>query len=273
MGLRFEGSGNEGRKRKAKRGLGFYLSIVLCCGAVALLVATSTFSADDESNPRSMDSAALASQTAGQTGEDVSYSDSLAVDETAMDGGETSDAMPQDAEYASATTEAAVTTTTATAPTTAPTVATSAAAEDGALPVSAAASFRLPTDGSMTGGFSGDELIYCATMCDWRTHNGIDIAGKPGAPVVACADGIVESFTQDMLYGNTAIIKHSDDIIVYYCGLADTQMVTAGLQVKAGDVIGYIGVVPCESADEPHIHLAVMKDGQFVDPAALLGIA
>ena len=108
-------------------------------------------------------------------------------------------------------------------------------------------------------------------MCDWRVHNGVDITGEAGAEVRACADGIVENFAADMLYGNTAIIRHADDSILYYSGLSDTKMVSAGLEVHAGDVIGYIGEVPCELEDGPHIHLTMVKDGKFIDPAPLLG--
>ena len=142
-----------------------------------------------------------------------------------------------------------------------------------AVPASATIRFAMPTGGSVTCGFSGDELVFSATMCDWRVHNGVDISGEPGEEVRACADGTVEGFVEDMLYGNTAIIRHADDSVMYYCGLDDTQMVSAGLIVKAGDVIGYIGEVPCELADGAHIHLALMKDGQFIDPATVLPVS
>ena len=53
---------------------------------------------------------------------------------------------------------------------------------------------------------------------------------------------------------------------MYYCGLSSTCMVSPGMRVSAGDVIGYVGEVPCEAADGSHIHIALMKDGQFTDP-------
>ena len=48
--------------------------------------------------------------------------------------------------------------------------------------------------------------------------------------------------------------------------------VKAGDSVKAGDVIGAVGdTAILESADKPHLHFQVFKDGTPVDPADFLG--
>lgn len=133
-------------------------------------------------------------------------------------------------------------------------------------------SYRMPLDGDVIKDYSGDELVYCSTMCDWRVHQGVDIGGTLDCEVYAAADGVVVDFVEDMLYGYTAIIRQSDDSMLYYCGLSSVPKVTAGLEVHAGDVIGYLGIVPSEANDPPHLHLSMMKDGSFVDPLRAMGL-
>lgn len=135
-----------------------------------------------------------------------------------------------------------------------------------AEPMVMAISYSAPLSGGLLKPYSGGELVYCSTMGDWRVHEGMDISGEKGAEVRAAADGIVVDFVEDMLYGHTAVIQHDDGSMLYYCGLSSTPVVSSGLAVKAGDVIGFIGEVPCESGDGAHLHLAMMKDGAFVDP-------
>ncbi len=137
--------------------------------------------------------------------------------------------------------------------------------------VVAASGFVRPLSGEIIKPYSGIELVFCSTMSDWRVHEGVDIAAENGSEVKAAADGEVVDFVEDALYGYTAIIRQKDDSMLYYCGLSAERMVSAGLQVKAGDVIGHIGDVPCETKDGPHLHLALMKGGDFADPRTVLG--
>ena len=137
---------------------------------------------------------------------------------------------------------------------------------------SAPVSYHMPLSGTVSKDFSGEELTYCATMCDWRVHQGVDITGEPDCEVRAAADGIVVDFVEDMLYGYTAIIRQEDDSMLYYCGLSSVPMVSAGLEIHAGDVIGHLGTVPCEASEQPHLHLALMKDGVFASPLSVMGL-
>ena len=143
---------------------------------------------------------------------------------------------------------------------------------DDAVTAAKTISYRMPIDGDILKEYSGDELVYCSTMCDWRVHQGVDISGTLDCEVYAAADGVVVDFVEDMLYGYTAIIEHDDGSMLYYCGLSSVPKVTSGLVVKAGDVIGYLGVVPSEAGDPVHLHLAMMKDGSFVDPIRAMGL-
>lgn len=135
----------------------------------------------------------------------------------------------------------------------------------------APASYILPVSGGIMCGFSGSNLVYSKTMCDWRVHQGIDIECSPGTSVTSCGNGMVYDVVDDPLYGTTVIVDSDDGSSLYYCGLEQTSVsVKKGTMLKSGDVIGMVGVVPCESADGTHIHLALMKNGGYADPMALI---
>ncbi len=263
MAIEFEKDGRKKRspsRKKRSRSVSFYLALFLCAGAVALTVAANR--SDRGTRGEESDSGNSVSLPFDEVPSvDESLSDEWQISESVL---ESADAQPA---VVTTTTSAAVTTT---SPSRASVTEPVPIDTEEAVAVAAPLRFRMPTDGPVTSGFSGDELVFCSTMCDWRIHNGIDISGNSGDEVRACAAGIVESFAPDMLYGNTAIIRHADDSVIYYSGLSDTQMVSTGLHVEAGDVIGYIGEVPCELQDGPHIHVTMFKDGQFIDPAPLL---
>ncbi len=274
MALKFEHNGEKQRTpagKKRTRNISFYAALVLCAGAVTLTAITSRTDHGAET-PKDIHAETGSFQDLDEVYDSVIISgdpqtDTWQVSQPAVSPADTHPDYVPDI-------QPAVQTTTSTAPLrTSDITLTTAPFPTEAVPASAPLRFRMPSDGSITSGFSGDELIFCATMCDWRVHNGIDISGELKDEVRACADGIVEGFVEDMLYGNTAIVRHADDSVLYYCGLDDTQMVSTGLQVKAGDLIGYIGQIPCELDDGPHIHLSLMKDGQFIDPATILSMS
>jgi len=268
MALRFENNGEKQRTpaKKRSRNISFYAALVLCVGAIVLTVIA---------NPRDSGTdrgeLPVGTDTGLEQSADSLFDDSIEAEEAFADTWYVSDMTVSAADVSVEVQTTTASTRPARLPSTTPTTSTSATTA--AVPASAKLSFGMPTDGIVTSGFSGSELIFCATMCDWRVHNGVDISGQVGDEVKACADGVVEGFVEDMLYGNTAIVRHADDSVMYYCGLNDTQMVSKGLNVAAGDVIGYIGEVPCELADGPHVHLALMKDGEFIDPATVLPAA
>lgn len=129
-------------------------------------------------------------------------------------------------------------------------------------------SFSYPVGETVLREFSGENLIYSETMQDWRVHAGVDFAAKEGDPVKAIADGTVKDAYHDDLFGNVVYIEHGN-VGSCYCGLQDMN-VKAGDPVKAGQEIGTVGVTPCESADEAHLHFAVKNSGKWVDPLTIL---
>lgn len=119
--------------------------------------------------------------------------------------------------------------------------------------------------------YSVETLSYDLTMKDWRTHDGVDILAEAGALVRAAADGTVESVENDDLYGTTVTIRHGGGIKTVYSNLAETPTVSEGDTVRAGDVIGSVGdTALCEIGQPTHLHLAMSKDGESVDPMSYL---
>jgi len=98
-----------------------------------------------------------------------------------------------------------------------------------------------------------------------KPHYGVDFAAPTGTPVKAIAGGRV---TKSGWYGGNGRfikIRHDD---VYESGYAHLSRIdpaiTAGARVKKGQIIGYVGATGL--ATGPHLHLALYRDGTYVDP-------
>ncbi len=124
-------------------------------------------------------------------------------------------------------------------------------------------SFTMPVTGEIVKDFSADELVYNDTMNDWRTHNGIDIAAAIDTPVMAALGGEVVKIEIDDLWGGVVEID-TEGVIIRYAGLNPEIAVQNGQQLRSGEIIGRVGEVPAELADEPHIHIEAIKDGEYI---------
>lgn len=124
-----------------------------------------------------------------------------------------------------------------------------------------------PCVGRVIAECSLDDLVYCAAMDDWRTHNGIDYAAAEGESVHAAAAGTVSRVYSDDMLGATVVIDHGDGISTLYGSLADIDSVKVGASVAKGDVIGTVGKsCALEKNLEPHLHFEVLKDGNPENP-------
>lgn len=123
-----------------------------------------------------------------------------------------------------------------------------------------------PLDGTTVTVFSMTELMYDETMADWRTHEGLDIQAAEGDAVKTAAAGEVTSVTRDELMGTTVCITHSGGYVTRYSSLQENPPISQGQQLKAGDIVGYVGTAAAEATMGPHLHFAVEKDGSLIDP-------
>lgn len=98
----------------------------------------------------------------------------------------------------------------------------------------------------------------------WKFHEGIDIAGRFGTPVVASADGVVAKVARDRGgYGQFVLVDHGDKVETLYGHLAQI-IVEAGDAVQRGDVIAYMGSTGRSTG--PHVHYEVRVGGVHRNP-------
>ncbi len=102
-----------------------------------------------------------------------------------------------------------------------------------------------------------------------RFHHGIDFGGKPGLPVRATCDGIVEfaGYSQGG-YGNMVIIDHNYGFKTLFGHMLQNLRVKKGEFVKKGSIIGYLGNTGLSTG--PHLHYEIKYLRYFIDPAPFL---
>ncbi len=100
-----------------------------------------------------------------------------------------------------------------------------------------------------------------------RLHDGIDIAGRPGTPIVAPGDGMVTFTGYKGGYGNTLKLDHGYGIMTLH-GHCSKIFVQEGDRVKRGEVIAAVGNTGYSTG--PHLHYEVHIDGAPVNPMRYL---
>ncbi len=94
-------------------------------------------------------------------------------------------------------------------------------------------------------------------------HEGMDISGDIGTPVLATADGTVSFAGEKGNSGRAVEIEHSFDFSSFYGHLYKTT-VKPGEKVKRGQIIGLMG--NSGNSTGPHLHYEVHVHGQPVNP-------
>ncbi len=131
--------------------------------------------------------------------------------------------------------------------------------------------YTWPVKGEVLRSFSMEVLSYDVTMGDWRTHNGLDIAAGEGIKVLAAGEGEVTEVYADPMMGTTVMVRQPDGVTAVYSNLAEETAVQPGDQVNTGAVLGSVGgTALAESGMEPHLHLEMIVDGEYVDPLSRL---
>ena len=98
-------------------------------------------------------------------------------------------------------------------------------------------------------------------------HYGVDIAGIPGTPVVATADGTVAVAGRRGNYGLVVVIDHGYGLRTLYAHLSRIH-VRPGQQVTKGQRIGSMGSTGLSTG--PHLHYEVHVRGRPVNPMNFL---
>lgn len=117
-----------------------------------------------------------------------------------------------------------------------------------------------PTQGVFTSGFGVRSSLLDGRL---RMHEGLDITGREGTPVVSTAQGKVIFSGVVRAYGRTVVIDHGNNVETWYAHLKNAT-VEDGQQVNRGEVIGELGSSGVSSG--MHLHYEVRVNNVPVDP-------
>ena len=95
-------------------------------------------------------------------------------------------------------------------------------------------------------------------------NDGVDIAGKPGGPVTAAADGSVAAITSDADQVPIIVVRHPGNILTVYANV-DGIRVKKGDKVKRGQTLAKL-----RDGDDAYVHFEVREGFDSVDPSPYL---
>lgn len=99
-------------------------------------------------------------------------------------------------------------------------------------------------------------------------HQGWDIGGEFGAPMVSVLAGKVISVGYNSSAGNFVKVEHQPGFVTVYCHASKT-LVSTGQYVQQGEKIALVGSTGTSTA--PHLHFSVQVNGSYVDPDPYIG--
>ena len=99
-----------------------------------------------------------------------------------------------------------------------------------------------------------------------RRHEGVDIFADRGTPVVAAEAGRVTRVQETPIGGRVVWLRPDGRSVSLYYAHLDTQAVSPGARVAAGDTLGTVGNTGNAASTPPHLHFGVYGRGGAVDP-------
>lgn len=103
----------------------------------------------------------------------------------------------------------------------------------------------------------------------YRAHLGTDFSAPVGRTIYAAADGKIEFLGIKGGYGKTTIINHNNGYKTLYAHQSDfAKSAKQGINIKKGELIGYVGNTGLSSG--PHLHLGLYRNGTAIDPLTVI---
>jgi murein DD-endopeptidase MepM/ murein hydrolase activator NlpD len=106
------------------------------------------------------------------------------------------------------------------------------------------------------------------TTGEYTMHKGVDLAAPKGTPIYATRSGYVNVATYHSTAGNYVTINHRDGFTSVYMHMTH-YVVSPGQEVKAGQLIGYVGSTGRSTG--PHLHFGIHYKGEYVNPMDYIG--
>jgi murein DD-endopeptidase MepM/ murein hydrolase activator NlpD len=98
-----------------------------------------------------------------------------------------------------------------------------------------------------------------------KMHTGVDWAAPNGTPIYASGNGTVEKAGWESGYGKYVRLRHTNGYETAYGHMsAFARGIKAGVRVRQGQLIGYVGSTGLSTG--PHVHYEIVVNGRFVDP-------
>jgi murein DD-endopeptidase MepM/ murein hydrolase activator NlpD len=161
------------------------------------------------------------------------------------------------------------------------------------LAVAGAASLEVPVKASLEAEPTTSHLLFPVRGFDQaplrdtfndkrgvRRHQALDIFAPRGTPVVAVDDGRIARLLRNPLGGITLYQIDVEEKRIYYYAHLDRYAagIFEGMDVRRGDILGYVGSTGNAPARSPHLHFAIHElggdkrwwKGKPVDPYPLL---
>ena len=139
------------------------------------------------------------------------------------------------------------------------------AADPSEAPSKASANFA---EASLLWPLSGMIHVTAAYQAGSHGHSGLDLtADAKDAPILASADGVVETAEYDPQKGWYLEIRHENGLSTLYSACREL-LVSAGDAVSAGDTVAILGSSGYSTG--PHCHFEVLENGAPVDPLLFL---
>lgn len=105
-----------------------------------------------------------------------------------------------------------------------------------------------------------------------RAHKGVDYAAPTGTAIKAAGSGKVVFCGRQSGYGNVVVIQHGGTYSTLYAHMSRfASGMSNGVQVRQGQVIGYVGSTGL--ATGPHLHYEFRVNGVYQDPLKMKFVA
>ena len=101
-----------------------------------------------------------------------------------------------------------------------------------------------------------------------KLHKGTDFAAPLGTPIMASGDGLITRARWCGGGGNCIKIKHNSTYSTVYAHMKNfARGIKAGIRIKQGQIIGYVGSTG--NSTGPHLHYEVIKNGTNINSQKL----
>lgn len=125
-----------------------------------------------------------------------------------------------------------------------------------------------PSEASLLWPLSGTIHVTAAYQAGSHGHAGLDLtADAKDAPILASANGVVETAEYDPQKGWYLEIRHENGLSTLYSACREL-LVSAGDAVSSGETVAILGSSGYSTG--PHCHFEVLENGAPVDPLPLL---